>query len=205
MTEQWRKCFLLSLLLASEIPVCVSSPTVSCSPLCPQMNPCVTQLPYYNWPGRDEDLRNGCVILPLFIQMAFLWQKLSEWWMHFPFRTGSISWDVSPGSFFSEQVISLSIWAAVSHFWCLLEFSWGWLQALRYSIGVGEEEEGASRTDQDVNTCRHFSRRCNWNLVGVTELGYRMVPKRALIILPCIPTWTKPQWCWHQNDRRQSI
>lgn len=66
-----------------------------------QTKPCVTHLPFYNWPGRNEDLHNGCVIQPLFIQMAFLWQKLSEWWMHFPLRTGSISWDASPDSFFS--------------------------------------------------------------------------------------------------------
>lgn len=92
---------LLSLLLASGIPGCASSPTVSHSPLCPQLKPCLTHLPFYKWTGRDGDLCNSCVTLSLFIQMAFQWQKLSEWWMHFPFRTGSISWDVSPGAFFS--------------------------------------------------------------------------------------------------------
>lgn len=66
-----------------------------------QTKPCVTHLPFYNWPGRNEDMHNGCVTMSLFIQMAFLWQKLSEWWMHFPLRTGSISWDASPDSFFS--------------------------------------------------------------------------------------------------------
>lgn len=62
----------LSLLLASEIPVCAFFPHgLLFSPLCPWTKPCVTHLPFYNWPSRDKDLHNGCVTLPLFIQMAF--------------------------------------------------------------------------------------------------------------------------------------
>lgn len=90
----------------------------------------------------------------------------------------------------SSQLISLSFWAAVSHFWCFLVFSWGWLQALRYGGGVREEEEGTPRSK---SRCKYVST----STIAVTGT-YRMVSKVALILLPYVPTWTKTEWCWYQ-------
>lgn len=139
-----------------------------------QTKPCVTHLPFYNWPGRNEDLHNGCVIQSCLSRWLFCGRSyLNDECI---FRLGQ---DPFPGMHhltLSSQVISLSIWTAVSHFWCLLIFNWGWLQAWRCGGGMREEEEGTPRSK---SRCKYVS----ISTIGVTGT-YRVVPKGALIFLP---------------------
>lgn len=179
----------LSLLLAWEIPLCflpLCSPILLSLPTDEAL--CYTsafrQLARKGWRSA-QCLCNSALVYPDGFSVAEV-----IWMMNAFFLLGQNPFPGMHHLALSSQVISLSIWAAVSHFWCLLVFSWGWLQALRCGGGVREEEEGTPRSK---------SRRkyVSTPAIGVTGT-YRMVPKVALILLPYVPPWTKPELCRYQ-------